>query len=42
MIAGASDGGIRAMDGGGQPTGPDLAHGDSADKRLSVVGNVAV
>ena len=42
MIAGASDGGIRAMDGGGQPTGPDLAHGDSGDKRLSVVGNVAV
>jgi uncharacterized secreted repeat protein (TIGR03808 family) len=42
MISGASDGSIRAMDGSGQPTGPDLAHGDSGDKRLSVVGNVAV
>jgi len=42
MIAGAADGGIRAMDGGGQPTGPELADADSSDRRLSLAGNLTV
>ena len=42
MISGAADGGIRAMDAAGRPVGPDLAHADSSDKRLSLTGNLAV
>jgi uncharacterized secreted repeat protein (TIGR03808 family) len=42
MISGAADGGIRTMDATGEPTGPDLAHAESSDTRLSVAGNLAV
>ncbi len=42
MISGASEGGIRAMDFHGNPTGPDLTRNDSANARLSVVGNLSV
>jgi hypothetical protein len=42
MISGASDGAIRGMDGEGNPTGPDLAHGGGTDKLLSIAGNLAV
>jgi uncharacterized secreted repeat protein (TIGR03808 family) len=42
MISGAADGAIRAMDLHGNPTGPDLARIESANKRLSVIGNLSV
>lgn len=42
MISGATDGAIRAMDGEGSPVGPDLAHGSSDGKLLSIVGNLSV
>ncbi len=42
IISGAADGNIRTMDSAGQPTGPDLALGDTDGSRLSVVGNLAV
>ncbi len=42
MIAEAGDGGIRAMDGSGEPVGPDLARTQSGDARLSVSGNMVV
>jgi uncharacterized secreted repeat protein (TIGR03808 family) len=42
MIAQAGDGGIRAMDGAGEPVGPDLARTQSGDARLSVSGNMVV
>jgi len=42
MISGSADGGIRTMDAGGRPTGPDLALNSSGSTRLSVVGNLAV
>jgi uncharacterized secreted repeat protein (TIGR03808 family) len=42
MIAGAADGGIRSMDAGGRPVGPDLARADASDKRLSLIGNLVV
>lgn len=41
MVSGASDGAIRGMDGEGNPTGPELAHG-SGDKLLSIMGNLSV
>jgi uncharacterized secreted repeat protein (TIGR03808 family) len=40
MVSGATDGAIRAMDGAGEPTGPELTHG--ADGKLSLAGNLAV
>jgi uncharacterized secreted repeat protein (TIGR03808 family) len=40
MIAGAADGSIRAMDGSGQPTGPELAGAEGSD--LAITGNLAV
>jgi hypothetical protein len=42
MISGATEGAIRAMDGNGEPTGPELAHGGNSDKLLSIVGNLSV
>jgi uncharacterized secreted repeat protein (TIGR03808 family) len=42
MIAGAADGGIRSMDAGGRPVGPDLARANASDKRLSLIGNLVV
>jgi uncharacterized secreted repeat protein (TIGR03808 family) len=42
MITGATDGAIRAMDGDGNPIGPELAHGGSGDKLISIAGNLAV
>jgi len=42
MISEASAGAIRAMDGGGEPVGPELAHGGGNDKLLSITGNIAV
>jgi uncharacterized secreted repeat protein (TIGR03808 family) len=42
MISEAGDGGIRAMNGSGDPVGPDLARTQSSDKRLSVSGNMIV
>lgn len=42
MVSGASDGGIRAMDGHGEPVGPDLTHGGSGEKQLAISGNLAV
>jgi uncharacterized secreted repeat protein (TIGR03808 family) len=40
MVSGATDGAIRAMDGNGDPTGPELTHG--GDGKLTVVGNLSV
>jgi uncharacterized secreted repeat protein (TIGR03808 family) len=40
MIAGAAEGSIRAMDGSGQPTGPELAGAEGSD--LAITGNLAV
>jgi uncharacterized secreted repeat protein (TIGR03808 family) len=42
MISGSTDGAIRAMDGVGEPTGPELARGEHAGVLLTIVGNVAV
>jgi uncharacterized secreted repeat protein (TIGR03808 family) len=42
MISGATEGSIRAMDGGTQPIGPELIAGDVGNKRVSLSGNVAV
>ena len=42
MVSGATDGAIRAMDAQGNPTGPELAHGGSNDKLLSIAGNLSV
>ena len=42
MVSGATDGAIRAMDAQGTPTGPELAHGGSNDKLLSIAGNLSV
>ncbi len=42
MISGATAGAIRAMDGNGDPTGADLAHGESGSKLLALAGNLAV
>jgi len=42
MISGAVAGAIRTMDLSGNPAGPDLAHAGSDDKRLQIVGNLAV
>jgi uncharacterized secreted repeat protein (TIGR03808 family) len=42
MISGAADGAIRAMDAAGQPTGPELAGGESGNERISLSGNLAV
>ncbi len=41
MVSGATDGAIRAMDAQGNPTGPELAHGGSNDKLLSIAGNAS-
>ncbi len=41
MVSGATDGAIRAMDGNGDPTGPELTHG-GGDGKLSVIGNLSV
>ncbi len=41
MVSGATDGAIRAMDGNGDPSGPELTHGGS-DGKLTVVGNLSV
>ncbi len=41
MVSGASDGAIRAMDGHGEPVGPDLTHGGS-NALLAITGNLAV
>jgi uncharacterized secreted repeat protein (TIGR03808 family) len=41
MVSGATDGAIRAMDGDGNPTGPELTHG-GGDGKLTVVGNLSV
>ena len=41
MVSGATDGAIRAMDGNGDPTGPELTHG-GGDGKLTVVGNLSV
>ena len=40
MVSGATGGAIRAMDGAGGPTGPELTHG--ADGKLSLAGNLSV
>lgn len=40
MVSGATDGAIRAMDGNGDPTGPELTHG--GDGKLSLIGNLSV
>jgi uncharacterized secreted repeat protein (TIGR03808 family) len=42
MISGAADGNIRAMDGAGRATGPELVGGAAAGGRLSLTGNLAV
>jgi uncharacterized secreted repeat protein (TIGR03808 family) len=42
MISGAVDGSIRAMDGAGRATGPELVGGAAAGGRLSLTGNLAV
>lgn len=42
MISGAADGAIRAMDGAGNPTGPELAREGSPNARLSISGNLVV
>jgi len=42
MISGATDGSIRAMDGSGRATGPELVGGATAGGRLSLAGNLAV
>ncbi|MEO8420685.1 MAG: TIGR03808 family TAT-translocated repetitive protein [Hyphomicrobium sp.] len=42
MVSGATDGAIRAMDPQGNPTGPELTHGGSNDKLLSIAGNLSV
>ena len=42
MVSGATDGAIRAMDGQGNPTGPELAHGGGNDKLMSIAGNLSV
>jgi uncharacterized secreted repeat protein (TIGR03808 family) len=41
MVSGATDGAIRAMDGNGDPSGPELTHG-GGDGKLTVVGNLSV
>lgn len=41
MVSGATQGAIRAMDGNGDPTGPELSHG-GGDGKLSVTGNLSV
>ena len=41
MVSGATDGAIRAMDGNGDPAGPELTHG-GGDGKLTVVGNLSV
>ena len=41
MVSGATDGAIRAMDGNGDPTGPELTHAGGEGK-LTVVGNLSV
>ena len=41
MVSGATDGAIRAMDGNGDPTGPELTHG-GGDGKLTVIGNLSV
>jgi uncharacterized secreted repeat protein (TIGR03808 family) len=42
MISGSRDGAIRGMDGAGEPTGPELAHGAHDGALLTIVGNMAV
>jgi uncharacterized secreted repeat protein (TIGR03808 family) len=42
LISGSPDGGIRAMDAAGRPSGPDLALGENRGSRLSLAGNLAV
>jgi uncharacterized secreted repeat protein (TIGR03808 family) len=42
MISGATDGSIRAMDGAGRATGPELVGGAAAGGRLALAGNLAV
>ena len=42
MISGATDGAIRAMDGSGMPTGPDLGHAMGSKERVTIQGNLAV
>ncbi len=42
MISGAAEGSIRAVDGSGRPTGPELVNGVAGNKRLSLSGNLAV
>jgi hypothetical protein len=41
MVSGATQGAIRAMDGNGDPTGPELTH-SGGDGKLSVIGNLSV
>jgi len=41
MVSGATDGAIRAMNGNGDPSGPELTHG-GGDGKLTVVGNLSV
>jgi uncharacterized secreted repeat protein (TIGR03808 family) len=41
MVSGATDGAIRAMDGNGDPSGPELTH-SGGDGKLTVVGNLSV
>ena len=41
MVSGATQGAIRAMDGNGDPTGPELTHA-GGDGKMSVIGNLSV